>query len=336
LMALCAYGKSGAHTAQEQEIMDFLLNRDSILKTLGKEDMRHSPYYNIGLDSPAFHNLAKRYSDEIFNRFHAVAKTHLTKKLPLLITGGCGLNCDWNTMWRNTGLFSDVFIPPCTNDTGSSIGTAVDAMRQFTGKAKLDWNVYCGQPFIDDQPNMPDVTSYPLNPQQVAQFIAQDHIIAWAQGNCEIGPRALGNRSLFASPFKTETKDRLNAIKKREDFRPIAPICLEQDVSEHFEWEGQSPYMLNFQYVKNPNLKAITHVDNSARVQTVNAKQNPGVHQLLTEFKKVTHAGVLCNTSLNFNGTGFINRTSDLYAYAKSTGLDGFVYGDRFCVIKPQ
>lgn len=334
LMALCAFGKSGPHTAQEQEIMDFLLDRDSILMTLGKDDMRDSPYYNIGLDHPDFHNLAKRYSDEIFNRFYSVAKQKLSKKLPLLITGGCGLNCDWNSMWRDCGLFSDVFIPPCTNDTGSSIGTAVDAMREFTGKAKLSWDVYCGQMFLDDGPDMPDVKTYPLNLKQVAEFIAADNIIGWAQGSCEIGPRALGNRSLLASPFSEATKNRLNAIKRREGFRPIAPICLEEDVSQHFEWQGPSPHMLYFQYVKNHDLKAIKHVDNSARAQTVNATQNPAMHSLLNEFKGLTEVGVLCNTSLNFNGTGFINRTSDLYAYAKSVGLNGFVYNEKFCVFE--
>ncbi|CAI3119715.1 Decarbamoylnovobiocin carbamoyltransferase [Acinetobacter oleivorans] len=334
LMALCAYGKSGQPTKREQQIMDLLLDRDSILMTLGKEDMRDSPYYNIGLDNADFHNLAKRYSDEIFNRFYLAAKKHLTKKLPLLITGGCGLNCDWNSMWRDSGLFTDVFVPPCTNDTGASIGTAVDAMREFTGKAKLSWSVYSGQSFIDDTPLMPDVKVYPLDLQKVAEFIAEDKIIAWTQGRCEIGPRALGNRSLLAAPFKEETRDRLNLIKKREGFRPIAPICLEEDVGVHFEWEGESPYMLYFQYVKNHKLKAITHIDGTARVQTVNEKQNKTMHLLLMRFKELTGAGVLCNTSLNFNGTGFINRTSDLYSYAKLVGLDGFVYNNKFCVLE--
>lgn len=332
LMALCAYGQSGDHLPEEQELIDFLLNRDSILMTLGKEDMRDSPYYNIGLDHPAFHNLAKRYSDEIFNRFYQVAKQKLTKKIPLLITGGCGLNCDWNSMWRDCGLFPEIFVPPCTNDTGSSIGTAIDAMREFTGNAKLKWDVYCGQAFLDDHPEMPDITSYPLNSAQVAQFLAGDHVLAWTQGRCEIGPRALGNRSLLASPYSGTMQNRLNQIKKREGFRPVAPICLEEDVHQHFEWSGASPHMLYFQYVKNPALKAITHVDNSARVQTINAQQNPAMHHLLTQFKQYAGDGVLCNTSLNFNGTGFINRTSDLYHYCKSVGVDGFVYNDRFCV----
>lgn len=334
LMALCAYGDSGEMTDQERETAEFLLKRDSILMSLAKDDMRWSPYYNIGLENPTFTRLAKRFSDELFNRFHEYARINLKKGYPLLIVGGCGLNCDWNTMWKNTGLFADVFIPPCTNDTGSAIGTAIDAMREFTGKAKVKWDVYCGQGFIDDMPAMPDVEIKELDCTEVAKFIHQDNVIAWTQGACEIGPRALGNRSLLAAPFSAATRDRLNQIKKREPFRPVAPICLVEDVAEHFDWQGPSPYMLFFQKVKNHDLQAITHVDGTARVQTVDAKQNQKMHQLLVSFREVTGVGVLCNTSLNFNGAGFINRTSDLYQYCKITGINGFVYNNKFCKLQ--
>lgn len=334
LMALCAYGASGPMTPAEQEITDFLLKRESILATLAKDDLRDSPYYNIGLQHPDFTRLAKRYSDQIFDRFYQFAKKNLSAGYPLLISGGCGLNCDWNSAWKDCGLFPDVFVPPCTNDTGSSIGTAVDAMRLYTGKAKLTWDVYAGQEFVDDAPAMPDVTSYPLDLNHVARFIAQGNIVGWTQGRCEIGPRALGNRSILAAPFSDTTRDRLNAIKQREGFRPVAPICLEEEVSRHFHWSGPSPHMLYFQKVKNADLRAIMHVDNTARAQTVTAQQNPRMHGLLTAFSRETGAGVLCNTSLNFNGTGFINRTSDLYQYCKQTGIEAFVYDDKFCVIQ--
>jgi predicted NodU family carbamoyl transferase len=302
--------------------------------SLSKDDLRTSKYYNIGLEHPEFTRLAKRYSDEIFNRFYQFAKTHLTERYPLLISGGCGLNCDWNTAWRNSGLFEDVFVPPCTNDTGSAIGTAVDAMREFTGRAKLEWEVYADRPFVDDEPGMPDVDVHPLDLARVAEFLSKDNIVAWTQGRCEIGPRALGNRSILAAPFARSMCERLNRIKKREGFRPVAPICMEEEVSRHFDWTGPSPHMLYFQKVRNRELAAITHIDGTARVQTVSPQQNPRMHALLTEFRVVTGAGVLCNTSLNFNGTGFINRTSDLYQYCKSTGIDGFVYNDKFCVIR--
>ncbi len=335
LMALCAYGKSGEMTEKERETIEFLLNRDSILTSLDKEDMRWSPYYNIGLQSPEFVNLAKRFSDELFNRFLTFANKNLMKGYPLLISGGCGLNCDWNTMWKDSGLFSDVFIPPCCNDTGSAIGTAADAMFNLTGNAKLDWDVYSGQEFIDDMPEIIEIKGIsvkPLDTNYVANLLFDGKILGWAKGRCEIGPRALGNRSILAAPFEEKTQTRLNDIKKREYFRPIAPICREEEVSQHFDWKGPSPYMLFFQKVTNSSLKAITHVDGTARVQTVNENQNPDIYSLLSSFKAISGCGVLCNTSLNFNGTGFINRTSDLYRYAKENHLDGFIYEDNMCI----
>lgn len=330
LMALCSYGQSGTPTKEEWELIDYLLQYPQIL-SLSKEDLCDSPYYNIGVCSPKFTQLAKRLSDELFHRFETFARSNLTKGYPLLIAGGCGLNCDWNSAWKSTGIFEDVFIPPCANDTGSAIGTAIDAMRELTGAAKISWDVYRGQQFIDDKPEMPDVMTCNLDFKEVAQFLANGHVIAWTSGSCEIGPRALGNRSLLAAPFKQEMTQRLNRIKKREEFRPIAPVCLEEDVEEHFHWTGPSPHMLFFQKVRNQNLKAIIHVDNTTRAQTVRKDQNLALYELLTQFREKTGAGVLCNTSLNYNGAGFINRTSDLYSYCKENNVDAFVYDNKFC-----
>jgi hydroxymethyl cephem carbamoyltransferase len=333
LMALCAFGQPGEPTAEEWEVIGPLLDHPSFLN-LAKDDLRDSPYYNIGLRAPAFTRLAKRFSDELFRRFESFALQNLTKGYPLLISGGCGLNCDWNAAWRSSGIFEDVFLPPCVNDTGSAIGTAIDAMREFTGKAKVSWDVYRGQDFVDDRPDMPDVAVRDLDFDEVTEFLADDHVVAWVNGRCEIGPRSLGNRSLLAAPFKHEMRARLNRIKQREDFRPIAPICLEEDVEKHFDWSGPSPYMLFFQPVRDLSLEAVSHVDTTARVQTVRADQNAAMHALLTRFRARTGTGVLCNTSLNYPGSGFINRTSDLYHYCRTYGVDAFVYNGRFCRLR--
>jgi hydroxymethyl cephem carbamoyltransferase len=334
LMALSAFGEAGSPSKDEQAIIDLLLDPQQTLVNVGKEDLQHFRYHNIGVEHPEFTRLAKRYSDAIFDRFYRFAKANMTKGYPLLIAGGCGLNCEWNTKWRDCGLFPEVFVPPCTNDTGSAIGTAIDAMREFTGKAKVSWDVYCDRPFVDDKPSMPDVEIRPLDFDEVAHFLAQGNIVAWTQGNCEIGPRALGNRSILASPISAEMLTRLNKIKDREGFRPIAPMCLEEDVERHFDWQGPSPYMLYFQKVTDTRLKAVTHVDGSARVQTVNPQQNARVHKLLRAFRQETGIGVLCNTSLNFKGSGFINRTSDLYQFCKTKGIEGFVFGNSFHTFK--
>lgn len=334
LMALCAYGQPGSPDRDEQALIEFLLPRDSILLSLSKEDLRDSPYYNIGVTHQKFTNLARRVSDAIFDSFHTFAKKNLTKGFPLLIAGGGGLNCEWNRRWIETNLFPEVFIPPCTNDSGSAIGTAVDAMRHFTGNAKIKWNVYSGQPFVLDEIDRTELEVHPLEYGQVASALLSDKVIGWVQGNCEIGPRALGNRSILAAPFSNATHERLNRIKNREGFRPIAPVCLEQDVALHFDLARPSPYMLLFQKVLDSRLKAVTHVDGTARAQTVSREQNPRLFQLLTSFKAKSGVGVLCNTSLNFNGTGFINRASDLLTYARATGLDGFVINDAFYLFK--
>ncbi|AGS25152.1 3'-hydroxymethylcephem-O-carbamoyltransferase (plasmid) [Rhizobium etli bv. mimosae str. Mim1] len=334
LMALCAYGQTASPDRDEQALIDFLLPRQGILSSLSKEEFRDSPYQNIGVTHKKFTNLAKRVSDAIFDSFHTFAKKNLTKGFPLLISGGCGLNCEWNRRWIETNLFSDVFIPPCANDTGSAIGTAIDAMRHFTGNAKIKWNVYSGQPFILDKFDRTGLEVRPLDYGQVASVLLSGKVIGWVQGNCEIGPRALGNRSILAAPFSKATHERLNRIKNREGFRPIAPVCLEEDVALHFDLTRPSPYMLLFQKVIDGRLEAVTHVDGTARAQTVSRDQNCHLFELLTSFKAKSGVGVLCNTSLNFNGTGFINRASDLLTYALDMGLDGFVINDSFYLIK--
>jgi hydroxymethyl cephem carbamoyltransferase len=330
LMALVSYGEPGPTSADEQAIIDFILAQKSILLTVNKRDLTHSPFFNIGVETQAFKNLARKFSDQLFGRFHAFAREHLRDGLPLLISGGCGLNCDWNTLWRECGLFEDVFIPPCTNDSGSAIGTAIDAQRHYTGNAKIDWTVYAGEEFVMDGALPDAVRAEPLDMKRLASFLGQGNVVAWVQGRYEIGPRALGNRSLLAAPFTREIHTRLNDIKQREGFRPIAPICMLEEVSRHFDSDKPSQFMLHFQKLKTDALPAITHVDGSARLQSVTAEQNPMMYTLLSEFRQQTGYGVLCNTSLNFKGTGFINRMSDLAQYAIDQKLDGFVVNHQF------
>lgn len=325
LMALASFSDRSPFTKDEQKLINFIFNRKQIYVSTQKEDLRWSPYLNMGVEHQAFKNLAGKFSDALFEKFYSFAKTRLNKKLPLLISGGCGLNCDWNTKWKESGLFSDIFIPPCTNDTGSAVGTAIDAQLYYTGKAKISWNVYAGEYFIDDMVCLDDFEIFSLEYQQVAELLKQDKVIAWVNGKYEIGPRALGNRSILASPFKEKMRDRLNEIKQREGYRPIAPICIEEDVSEYFEWNEPSPYMLYFQRLNTDKLKAVTHIDNSARLQSVNERENPEIYRLLVEFKKLTGFGVLCNTSLNFQKRGFINRMSDLVKFCLNRDIDAFV-----------
>jgi len=204
----------------------------------------------------------------------------------------------------------------------------------FTGNAKVEWSVMAGEELVRDADlnAQPDFVRQPLDLPKLARLLAANAIVGWTQGRYEIGPRALGHRSILAAPFDADMLTRLNKLKKRDAYRPIAPICLEEDVSEHFHWSGPSPYMLHFQKVRNARLRAVTHVDGTARVQTVNEQQDPQTWRLLQAFKRETGVGVLCNTSLNFKNKGFINRASDLLRFARQEALDAVVIDDEMLI----
>src|SRR5581483_5184394 len=124
LMALASFSNRSVPSAQERKLLNVLL--DGQFRGLSAyEDLDHAPYFNAGVADPEFRNFAGIYSDAIFDIFYQFAKTNLKKKKPLLIAGGCGLNCDWNSKWAESGLFTEVFVPPVANDSGSALGTAI-------------------------------------------------------------------------------------------------------------------------------------------------------------------------------------------------------------------
>lgn len=329
LMALASFSTRREALPEEEELMSFLLSAPDVTLDLCDE-LQGSRYYDVGLDDPEFRNFAGIFSDRIFGAFYEFAEANMPKRLPLIIAGGCGLNCDWNAKWRDTALFSGVFVPPVPNDSGSAIGTAIDAQLHFTGNAKIEWDVYSGLRFQSSASfdrDRYDVRR--LDYDEIAHMLANDLILGWVSGRYEIGPRALGNRSILAAPFRDSTRIRLNEIKQREQFRPIAPVCLQDDAKRWFGCGRESPYMLFTYRATTDALTAVTHVNGTARIQTVRSTTNTNLHDLLVAFKRRTGYGVLCNTSLNFHGKGFINNMSDLDAYATQHGLDGFVVEDR-------
>jgi predicted NodU family carbamoyl transferase len=326
LMALASFSKRSKPSDEEEKIIAFLMQDCLHLKPKECEVLRHCQHYNVGLDDQEFRNFAGIFSDRIFDRFYQYAKSNMKRGMPLLIAGGCGLNCDWNTKWREANLFSEVFVPPVANDSGSAIGTAIDAQFHFTGNPKIDWNVYSGLEFIINVAFDASLfDEYETNYEMIADMLANNLIIGWVNGKYEIGPRALGNRSIIASPFQASTKMRLNEIKQREQFRPIAPVCLEEDAVKWFGCNHPSPFMLYTHLVSTDELAAVTHVNRTARIQTVSQVTNSHLYKLLMAFKARTGYGVLCNTSLNFKGRGFINNISDLSAYTIERKMDGFV-----------
>jgi hydroxymethyl cephem carbamoyltransferase len=330
LMALAAFGDDGSPDAEEQLLLARLLGDPLAPPLLRKADFRGFACHDCGVDSAPAKRLARLVSEAIFSFFQARIRALVKDRRPLLIAGGCGLNGAWNRAWLESGLFTDVFVPPCANDAGSAIGTGIDAQLFLTGHAKLKWNVYAGKPFDDDEgaascAQLGVFRRHGTSIRRIAALLEAGAILGWVSGCSEIGPRALGNRSIIAAPFSRDMQTRLNALKRRESFRPIAPLCLEEDASLHFDLDRPSPHMLFFARARTDQLGAVTHVDGSARIQTVSAGENAALHRLLTAFKARSGVGVLCNTSLNFSGAGFINRTSDLVRFASESGLDGFV-----------
>lgn len=329
LMALASFSVRNTPTEAEAALLRFLLT-GPYRKLSDYDHLDRAPHLNVGLEDPEFRNFAGIYSDAIFNRFYDFARSNLARGRPLVIAGGCGLNCDWNTRWKETGLFSEVFVPPVANDSGAAIGTAIDAQFRHTGDPKIVWDVYSGLEFrrnVEIDEDAYDV--FKGDDHFVADLLAEDLILGWARGRYEIGPRALGNRSILAAPFKDETRIRLNNIKQREQFRPIAPVCLSEDAATWFGCEHESPHMLYTYRATTRDLRAVTHVNGTARIQTVSPRSNRRLYDLLVAFKAITGYGVLCNTSLNFKGKGFINNLTDLGVYAGEHGLDGFVVEGR-------
>jgi len=334
LMALASFSNRSTPSAEERKLLDFLL--DGPRRELSAyQDLEKSRHYNVGVDDPEFRNFAGIFSDKIFDIFYQFAKANTKNKMPLLIAGGCALNCDWNTKWKESGLFPEVFVPPVANDSGSAIGTAIDAQFHFTGNPKIEWNVYSGLGFdTTGSINMARYDLYEADNEMIADMLANDLILGWVNGKYEIGPRALGNRSILAAPFREITRIRLNEIKQREQFRPIAPVCLEEDAARWFGCDHMSPHMLYTYSARTDALAAVTHVNKTARIQTVSSTTNRSLYNLLIAFKARTGYGVLCNTSLNFKGRGFINKIDDLSSYIIKHNLDGFVVEGRSYIVK--
>jgi hydroxymethyl cephem carbamoyltransferase len=332
LMALAGHADQTSPSHESVQVVNALLRLPSIYP-FAKVDFRRSRLYNCGFIEAEFCRAAKLLSDRIFEIYHRAALSTFEAGLPLVVVGGCGLNCDWNSMWRTCGHFDEVFVPPVANDTGSAIGTAVDAEVQLGGSCKLRWDAYCGHAFLDDvDPTQHGWRKRPLDLTQLSDAMDGDHVVAWVQGRCEIGPRALGHRSLLASASDRTSRRRLNEIRGREDYRPIAPICLEEDLGKWFDEDYPDPHMLYFRTVQTQSrdrIPAVTHVDGSARVQSVTEPTNRRLHELLLTHRARTGIGVFCNTSLNFKGAGFINRTVELLHFCTSASIDHVVIDDR-------
>ncbi|MET9631804.1 carbamoyltransferase N-terminal domain-containing protein [Lentzea sp. NPDC006480] len=269
-------------------------NRDELLPGLSNADLIATYQAYLG------HNLLQRLTSAVRSRFPEGGHN-------LVMGGGCALNIKWNSAIRASGVFREVFIPPFPNDAGAAIGTAACEMfRQ--GHTALAWNVYSGPKIAVG--TLPDGwRAEPCDERQLAALLhAEDEPVVVLSGRAELGPRALGNRSIIAPATSTAMKDRLNDIKNRASYRPVAPICLEDRAPEVFEPGTPDPYMI-FEHRMRPGwaerVPAIVHLDGTARLQTIKSAQDTAAVRILKAYAEISGIPVLCNTSANLEGRGF-------------------------------
>ena len=229
------------------------------------------------------------------------------KSKNLCLSGGSFLNCNVNSLIRDSKLFENIHHFPAAGDDGLCVGAALYAAHQIFESPRYKYSQ-------SDVAYLGTGKSFSKPPaKKIAKIIAEGGIVAWFMGRSEYGPRALGHRSLLADPRNFHNREIINfAIKKREWFRPFAPSVLEEYAEEWFDPGLPSPYMLYTQKVKQPSIiPAVAHVDNTARIQTVNKNDNPEYHELIKQFYKLTGVPMVLNTSLNGRGEPILEEEVD-------------------------
>ena len=285
----------------------------------------------------------------------------------LCLAGGVALNCVANGKLLQTGIFKNIYIQPAAGDAGGALGAAFYGYYQIKNN-KRSANIdkmegsYLG-PQFDSEAITSSLTALGANfdvltddqlYDTVTSDLIEEQAIGWFQGKTEFGPRALGNRSIIADARSSKMQEKLNLkIKFRESFRPFAPAVLAEDVNSWFDLKSPSPYMLlvagvlkrhqtklpeNYKNlfgieklnIPRSSVPAITHVDFSARIQTVHKETNPRFHQLLSKFKEKTGCGILVNTSFNIRGEPIVLTPSDAFRCFMGTDMDILVIGNCY------
>ncbi|MFT5886031.1 MAG: carbamoyltransferase [Arcticibacterium sp.] len=279
-------------------------------------------------------DLAKTSQIAFENVFMEMAQPFLDRypNLPLIVVGGCALNILLNTKLSLT-LNRPVFVPPNPNDCGIATGMILNHIKPehaidvtYAGIEVLDRNTLMS--YVEEK------WAVALDISMLSKDLSDGKIVGVLRGRSEQGPRALGNRSILCNPAFPNMKEVLNdKVKNREWYRPFAPVVRLEDVDKYFNFSGESRWMSFCPTVKEEwreKLTSITHVDGTARVQTVTQEQNPWLYQLIGEFEKYSGIGVLLNTSFNINGKPILSRYSDAIAVYNNTNLDCLVLSDYY------
>jgi carbamoyltransferase len=298
----------------------------------------------------------------------------VTGEQNLCLAGGVALNCVGNGVILRQSKFKNIWIQPAAGDAGGALGVALFIWYRYLNNPRnvneqddLQKGSYLGpqysssyiKDFLDSKQAPYEELSDEQLPSRVAQLVAQQNVVGLCIGRMEFGPRALGSRSIIGDARSEAMQSVMNLkIKFRESFRPFAPSVLEEKVSQHFDFRGTSPYMLLVARVredkiyqspqnngargleklkvKRSDIPAITHVDYSARIQTVSAKTNPVFHQIIAEFDRLTGCPVIINTSFNIRGEPIVCTPQDAYRCFMCTEMDYLVLGNFMIEKKKQ
>lgn len=300
LMGMVAYGDPEKYYAEVRELWETKnLHRGC---KWWREDDQDLDVYSVAAATQ------KVYEEE-FEKLLLQCKSKSPLQDNLVLMGGCALNCSANHLARK--YFKNVWIMPNPGDAGSSLGAIAAYKRQ-----PLNWKgPYLGADMGDE---------YPV--EKLLTELQKTGIVGVANGPAEFGPRALGNRSLLADPRGEDIKDRVNEIKKRQKFRPFAPIILAEYADQYFDMPvEESPYMQFTARCKYPDrFPAIIHADGTSRVQTVTKKQHPGLYELLSRWHEETGCPILLNTSLNIKGMPMVNNYKDADDFESKYGVKVF------------
>ncbi len=272
-------------------------------------------------------------------------RTGLTK---LCMAGGVALNCVANGRIVRETPFKEIFVQPAAGDAGGAVGVAAYIYHSVLGhdRTRVWQHAFLGPSFSSQE--VRDYLERQGQPyhehsreellKETARLIDQQNVVGWFQGRMEFGPRALGNRSILADARNPANKDVVNLkIKFRESFRPFAPTVLAERSSEYFELDCPSPYMLLVAQVRpdKRHIPSVTHVDGSARIQTISREENPLYYDLVKEFEKLTGCPVIINTSFNVRGEPIVCTPHDAYLCFMRTNMDYLVM-DRFVLDKKE
>lgn len=314
--------------------------------------------YSKGSPLP-WHNFLKKYSSDIASVGQEVIEKYvlrvaqnlheMTKSSNLSLAGGVFLNCLLNHKILEQTPFEKVHIIPAAGDDGQCVGAALlSHCKEFGPPVSSDSTLpYLGISYGEDE-ILERLGYFKLNyttlndddlVDRLAQVLTEHKIIGILRGRSELGPRALGHRSILANPSDVNLKDKLNLLKGRELFRPFAPIVTREEEDNYFDLKQKSPYMLLAGHVRpefRDQLPAITHVDGTARVQSVSYPSEPFLHDLLNSFKKQSGCGVLLNTSFNLAGDPIVESPNDAISTFLSSELDCLVMENYFITKKVE